>query len=92
MAENNTIKLPGVVSLLDNNESDWRLIIFLNLLTSFADSNQLIGENCQELSFTAAVPEHDQFLRLSSSILLEEPQKQLLGDVLHVLDDLLIAL
>ena len=35
----------GVVSLLNNNKSDWRLVIFLNLLASFPDGHLLIGQN-----------------------------------------------
>ena len=84
--------LPRVMPLLNNNKSNWRLIILLNLLASLSDGHQLVSKNRQELSFAAAVSEHDQFLRLSSSVLFEEPQQKFLGDILHVLDDLFVAL
>ena len=86
------LDVPRVMPLLNNNKRNWRLIILLNLLASLSDGHQLVGKNRQELSFAAAVSEHDQFLRLSSSVLFEEPQQKFLGDILHVLDDLFVAL
>ena len=81
-----------MVSLLDYDECDLRLVTLLQLLASSSDGDKLLGQDSQELALGAPVTEHDDFLGLATVVLIVELHQELLGHVLHVLDDLLGAL
>ena len=83
---------PGMMSLLDHNESDARLVVRLQLDTGLSDGSQLVLENMAELSLTDTVPVHDDPVRLVAACALVEHHEMLPHHDGQVLDDVLSLL
>ena len=84
------ISLPGVVPLLDDDVGDHGLVVLLQLLAGLPHGHQLLGQHRQELALADPITVHDDLLGLPSLVGGVELDEQLLGDLLHVVDDLLV--
>ena len=74
--------LPGVVSLLNHNEGDPRLVVWLQLDAGLSDSCQLVLEDVRELALADAVPVHDDPVGLVAARALVE-HHQVLFDLIR---------
>ena len=82
--------LPRVVTLLDDDVGDHGLVVLLQLLASLSHGHQLLRQHRQELSLAHTVPVHDDLLRLPTLVSGVELDQEIFGDLLYVVDDLLI--
>jgi len=76
--------------LLDNDVGDGWLVVVLQLLAGLSHGDQFLGQHGEELSFADSVSIHDDLLRLPSFVGRVELDQEVLGDLLHVVDHLLV--
>ena len=84
------ISLPGVVPLLDDDVGDHGLVVLLQLLAGLPHGHQLLGQHRQELALADPITVHDDLLGLPALVSGVELEQEVLGDLLHVVDDLLV--
>ena len=84
------VNLPGVVTLLHDDVGDHWLVILLQLLASLSDGHQLLRQHRQELPLAHTIAVHDDLLGLPALVRSVELDEEVLGDLLHVVDDLLV--
>ena len=78
------------MTLLDDDVGDHGLVVLLQLLASLSHDHQLLGQHRQELPLADPVPVHDDLLGLPALVSGVELEQEVLGDLLHVVDDLLV--